>query len=319
MKFTHTLAAARSNEQTTWAVADALVQDFKEAAVTPTTLHFKEAAEELEGLGHTYTPKVLAEYWRTASIFGSSRRKRNVPLAVYEEIVNRLWGRLDAETRSNNLVAYASQFFSEHPNAPASSRRAGADAWSLRAARTWATNQAAALDAERRAREEAKEKARLKRRLKQVEAELAEAIEADDMERAREVLVEVNEVRGRLGMELLKLVEPEEDEEEEKASTETDEEATEEEQQKKAEEQQRLEARTAIEAAIAKVGIRIASLGHTFLRVQEHLTVEDRDAYAEEIGLEEGRLALIKARVGGTTTDAELTAALAQWEAEATS
>lgn len=304
MKFVHALAAARDREATTWAVADGLVQDFGEANVKPTPRDFKEAAEALETAGFDYQPRTITDYWRAARTFsGPKRRKKNVSVKVYVEILKPLWSRLAPETRSNDLVAYATEFFSSGHK-------------SSRQARAWANAQAEALDAERKAREEAEAKKRMKKQLAKDEAEMNEAIEVGDMERARELLVVVNDLRARLGMDLLKL-------DEEEAKTETDEEATEEEEErKKAEAEAEAEhyaAKVTIEAAIAKLDRQIAALGYEYLRCQEDLNLEDRDAYAEEIGLSEGRLALVRAQFSGTPSDDALAAALAQWESEVTS
>lgn len=297
MRFAHTLAAARGVEETTWAVADGLVEDFRESGVvSPTTLHFKEAAEALEAAGYTYNPKTLNDYWRVASTFSRSRRRSKVSVTVYTEILGPLWVRLDSDTRSNDLVSYATQFFRTEPKP------------SLRTARAWAKSQADALDAERKAREEAEEKRRLKKQLAEAEAVLNAHIEADNMDAAREVLAEVNLLRGRLGMDLVKL-----DTDDDQTQVEVDEKATEQAQQESDEARLHAEARAEVEAGIAKVGAAIAYLGHTYLRHQEHLTADDRDAYAEEIETEEGRLALVRAKFGGLATDDALAAALAEW------
>lgn len=302
MKLVHTLAAAGDREAATWAIADGLVQDFGDAGIDPTPLHFKEAAEALTDAGFDYEQSTVTEFWRVASVFTSSRRRKRVSLFVYREICRPLWMRVSAETRSNDLVGYAAEYLASDSK------------FSGRKASVWAKAKGEELDAVRIAEQKAKAEEALREKLAGAEAKMSKAIAADDLDKAREVLVEVNEIRRKLGMDLLKLAEPEAEGEE--ATTETDEEATEEaEKESEAEKTARLnlEAKTAIEYALARVSDATAFLANRFLQVEEDLTLDDRDAYAEEIELIEGRLALIRAQLNGTASDEALAAALAEW------
>ena len=299
MKFTHTIAAARGVEERTWAVADGLVQDFTEASTQPLIQDFKDAADALEGIGLSYLPKTLADYWRVASVFTKSRRRSSASVKVYEEILNPLWQRMEPDTRSNDLVAIASEFFKTEPKPSALKARA------------WAKSQAAGLDAERKARNEATAKKEAKDALAVAEKEMASALKDDNMDEARKILVTVNGLRQRLGMDLLKL-----DEDEIKPDEEATEEAAKEAEEKKAE-RLHAEAVHEVEYALARVGMAVSALGNAYIRVQEDLTLEDRDYFSEEIGLREGRLALIRSQFGGTTSEDALAEALSQWESEA--
>lgn len=308
MKFIHTLEAAQSQEARTWAMADGLVLDFSEAGVTdPTALHFKEATEALAAKGLDYDQKTIRDYWRVGSVFrGPKRRRATATVKVYSEIVNALWARLPAETRSNDLVSYATQFFA---SVAAPKGRALPGAYKARA---WAKSMAASLDAERKAREDAEAKRQATERLTAEEAAMAEALAVGDMKRARKILPAVNALRARLGMDLVDL-------DEETKEVTKDPKATKQAQEEAEAEALNAEARTEIEYAIARTDSAAAFLANTFLRVQEHLTLDDRDAYADEIGLTEGRLALIRSQFSGTTSDDALAAALAEWESDTTS
>jgi hypothetical protein len=247
MKFINTLEAAKSQEIRTWAVADGLVLDYAEAGVVPTMAHFKEATDTLAARGIDYDPMTIRDYWRTAVTFTPSSRRKTATVKLYSEIIRPLWARVNPETRHNELVSYAAQFFASVK--PATGRTLPG----AYKARAWAKSQANALDAERKA--------------------------AD------------------------------------KPAAGTDTKATSKEEKQEADEKRlQLEARTEIEAALANIGVRIAFLANTYIRYQEHLTDEDRYAYAEEIELEEGRLALIRSEFSGTASDKALAAALAEWE-----
>jgi len=299
MKFSNTIKAARSVEETTWAVAEGLVADFRAAGVTPTTLEFKEAAEALERDGHDYTPNTLGTYWRVAATF--TRRRAGVPVTIYAEILSPLWARLPSENRDNDLRAYAANYFKS------------GNPISFRAARAWAKAQANALDSERKAANEAAAKAKAEADLEEAEALLQQAVEAGNRDQAEAVLPEVNDLRGRLGMDLLEL---EQDETTGEVEITPDEEATEESKNEAKRAEARQYAVAQIEAALANVGMKIRALKYDYTQYAKFLAQDDLDAYADEIDGLEGELALIRAEFSGAVSDEALAAALAEWSSE---
>lgn len=301
MKFVHTLSAAKSVEDRTWAIADGLVEDFRVAGVDPSTLEFKQASESLEEVGITYLPVTLQWYWRVASTFsGPKRRKKGVSVRVYTAILAPLWSQLKPENRSNDLVSYATQFLG----------RGGKN--TFLEAQKWAQGQASALTAERKAAVEAAAKEKAKKDLEAWEADLQGALDAGDDEAAKKALVEVNALRRRLDMDLLEIDFATAEVAPDPVATENAKSETEAEKAAR----ERLAATTAWEHEEAVVSIRIRGLGRVTTQTETYFTDDDREAYAEEVGLLIGKLEMIRNQLNGTLDESELQAALAEWAVE---
>lgn len=296
MRFTNTLAAARNVEQTTWAVADGLVQDFRDAGIEPGSLEFKDAADALEAHGFTYDGSTLQDYWRTATVFPPNKRRSKSSIFVYTEIVHPLWQRLPRESRHNDLSSYAADFFRtiEKPSG--------------RKARAWAKGQAQALDAERRAEQERQAKARMKAELSVIEETMAALTEAGDTEGVRTCVTEANDLRRRLGMDLLTVTE--------EGTTTVDEKASREAEEEREQEALHQEAVTEIEYRWGVLSRDVIHLGHTFQKYASVVTNEDRDAWGEMIDQEIARLQVLRNEVAGELDPDALDAALAEWSRE---
>ena len=298
MKFTHTLSAAKTVEERTWAVADGLVQDFQDAKVTPGVLEFKEAAEALGAKGFSYSPKTLGDYWRVATTFGKTRRRSSVSVKVYEEIIAPLWPLLDEETRSNDVVSYATQFFAS-------------GATGALAARAWAKAQADALRAERKAAREEEQKKAYREELETAQELLDEAIASGKRPAIEKALAKVNDLRGRLGLDLLKVEFADEE-----AHTETDTEATKKSQADRDAEAERQDALSEWEKDLARLGMLIRYVGNTYKRVREHLNEDDRAQGIEDLARMSAQIQVLSNDLAGEINEEDLQAALADWASE---
>jgi len=314
MKFRKTIAAFERREVATWALADALVTDFREAGIDPTPRDFHDAVEEIADHGYEVQQKYLADIYRVAIIFPKSVRKTGISVAVYAEILAPLHHLYEIAQRPNKMREYSARYFrfDQRPT--------------KRGARAWAKKEGQKVRDAQWAAEQAETRKQAKKDIKLAEKNLDAAIKANDRKRAERMVGIINGFNRILGLDPIQLNWPKD--ETKPVEVTVDEGAV------KADEKREDKANVALQKmqyGIARIGTGIAYTGNTWLEVRGNLEdLEDdsefvRDLKADildqlenELLAAEERLRAVREKITGKSTysDDDFNAALTKWAAE---